>query len=208
MQTSSQFPGGIPGPHCAPTSAVALQSGLARQPRPQTPPGSTTGFLTSWAIPEPKLFLFGGPFCLAFASHCGLPIFPPGQRCTYTLASTGRPCSAPLGSGSQHVHCCASAPCMARHNQIRDTWADLLKKAGWTVRVEQLVPTATGHKRADLVATGPQGEDIALDVMVTAPPDVLEPPPMRICKPRPRPSPRDTMSSTTVNFLLAPSSSH
>ena len=65
---------------------------------------------------------------------------------------------------------------MARHNAIRDAWASLLKQAGWTVRLEQLVPTATGHKRADLVATGPQGEDIAVDIMVIACPDVLDPP--------------------------------
>ena len=32
-------------------------------------------------------------------------------------------------------------------------WAGLFKQAGWTVRIEQLVPTRTDYKRADLSAT-------------------------------------------------------
>ena len=55
---------------------------------------------------------------------------------------------------------------------MRDTWARLLKQAGWVVRIEQIVPTASRTKRADIAATSPAGEEIALDVMVTAPPQL------------------------------------
>ena len=126
-------------------------------------------FLTSWMVPRPRLMLYAGPLRLAFALHCGLPLYGPGSHCSYTPASTGHPCGCLLGRASHHVMTCAYAPRMQRHNHLRDAWATLIKQAGWTVRVEQLVPTSQDHKRADIVATGPSGEGLALDVMVTAP---------------------------------------
>ena len=126
-------------------------------------------FANAWLIPRPGLLLFGGPFRYAMATYCGLPLFREGSYCTYTPASTGRPCSAPLGRHSHHVFSCAYAPRMQRHNAMRDAWAKLFKQAGWIVRIEQVVPTVSGMKRADLAATSPAGEELALDVMVTAP---------------------------------------
>ena len=129
-------------------------------------------FATSWMPIHPRLLLFGGPFRLATAMHCGLPVFGPSHHCQYTPASTGRPCSHPLGRFSHHVLTCAFAPRMHRHNALRDAWGALFHQAGWTVRTEQLVPTRDDFKRADLSATSPAGEDVAVDVMVTSPSDL------------------------------------
>ena len=126
----------------------------------------------------PCLLLFGGPFRCAIAAHCGFPIYGPGLHCCYTSASTGRTCATPLGRHSQHVLTCTYAPRMQRRDHIRDAWAHPLKQAGWTVRIEQVVPVSSGGgtRRADLAATSPAGEELALDVMVTAAPELSTPP--------------------------------
>ena len=55
---------------------------------------------------------------------------------------------------------------------MRDTWCSLLRQAGWTVAVEQLVHTAPQvSKRADLLATTAGGLAYALDLALAAPLD-------------------------------------
>ena len=63
---------------------------------------------------------------------------------------------------------CVSVPRMHRHNALGDAWANLFRQAGWTL----LVHTREDYKRADLSATSPAAEDVAVDVMVTAPADL------------------------------------
>ena len=152
--------------------ATKLLPGWTRRAGTTNPWRLHNHFLTSWLVPCPRLMLFAGPFRLAVAMHCGMPIFASSAHCQYTPSSTGRCCAAPLGQASQHVMTCAFAPRMQRHNFLRDAWAQLFKQAGWTVRLEQLVPTTSEPKRADLIGIGPSGEIVALDVMVTAPPDL------------------------------------
>ena len=168
----------------------ALSERLGAQTRTQAPwlvpPGWTSDpppdpwrlhhlFVTSWVVPRPHLLLYGGPFRHAVAVHCGLALFQPGQRCHYTPASTGRPCGTFLGLFSHHVMSCAHAPRMHRHNTIRDQWAVLLRQAQWHTRLEQLIDTPDGPKRCDIAATGPAGEELVLDVMITAAPDPARP---------------------------------
>ena len=110
------------------------------------------------------------------AVHLGLPGFPLAQRCHYTPITTGRRCNAQLGQHSDHVHTCAQATGMRRHNRMRDAWHQIFRQAGWYSQTEQLVFTKEGAcKRADVVALAPEGTKYACDVAFTATPTPAEP---------------------------------
>ena len=116
----------------------------------------------------------GSPALGAHFLH-GPPGFPSGQRCHYTLVTTGKRCHHQLGPHSQHVFACTQAPGMRRHNRLRDEWIHLCCAAGWHAQPEQLVFTAPDVcKRADLVVLTPEGTKPACDALVTASPTPAE----------------------------------
>ena len=80
----------------------------------------------SWYVASPH-YLLPSPLRLALASHMGLPIFSPGQRCHYTPITTGCRCHHQLGTHSDHVFACAQGPSMRRHNRMRDEWIALCR---------------------------------------------------------------------------------
>ena len=130
----------------------------------------------SWYIATPQTLLPRGPLRTALAIHLGLPVFPPGQRCHYTPLTTGRRCNHQLGQHSDHVHACAQAASVRRHNRMRDVWHQLCRQAGWHAQTEQLVFTRDGTcKRADIVALSPEGAKYACDVTFTSCPTPAEP---------------------------------
>ena len=125
----------------------------------------------AWYTASPDTHLPRGPFRLAVATHLGLPVFEPEQRCSYRPLTTGRACSAALGQHGSHVHTCAYGPRQRRHNSIRDAWATIIRAARWRCETEQVVRTGDGaFHRADLIATAPDGTLWALDVSITATP--------------------------------------
>ena len=127
--------------------------------------------ILAWYTASPDTHLPRGPFRLAFATHLGLPVFEPEQRCMYRPLATGRACSAALGQHGNHVHACAYGPRQRRHNSVRDAWATIIKAARWRCESEQIVRTGDdSFHRADLVATAPDGTLWALDVSITAAP--------------------------------------
>ena len=148
---------------------------------PNTPEGEVTyrwmlKCQMSWYVVGPGcLFLTRAPLRLALASHMGLPVFAPGQRCHYTPITTGRRCHQQLGTHSEHVFACAHSPGMRRHNRLRDAWMQLARSAGWHAQTEQLVFIAADVcKRADIVTLALDGTKFACDVMVTASPTLCE----------------------------------
>ena len=131
----------------------------------------------AWFTASPHTFLPYGPFRLAFATHLRLPVFERGQRCQYRPLSSGIPCHQQLGPYCCHVHTCAYGPRMRRHDRLRNAWAELAREAGWHVGLEQLVRTHDGAThRADIVATSPEGTQWALDISITASPDLFAAP--------------------------------
>ena len=106
---------------------------------------------------------------LELATHLGLAVFAPEQRCSYVPVSSRRSCQAALGSHSHHVHHCAHGPRLRRHNQLCRTWTLLLRRAGWHVQTEQNIPLLGGDtKRADLVAVSSTGVTTVCDLQVTS----------------------------------------
>ena len=98
------------------------------------------------------------------------------------VAVTTRPtlrgiCAQALDPHVTHCWTCGSGPRQGKHNNVRDEWLRLLRKAGWRATPEQLMalPEAT-HKRADILATANTGELFALDVTFTMPLDDSEGP--------------------------------
>ena len=117
----------------------------------------------------PWTFLSRPALRLWLATHLGLAVFAPEQRCSYVPVSSGRSCQAALGSHSHHVHHCAHGPRLRRHNQLCRTWTLLLRRAGWHVQTEQNIPLLGGDaKRADLVAVSPTGVTTVCDLQVTS----------------------------------------
>ena len=113
----------------------------------------------------------------AMAVHYRLPVFPVPGRCQYVTLTSGTPCMHALDPHGTHVHACAYGPQQRRHDAMRDIWCTLLRKAGWTVSIEQLVLTAPqASKRADILVTTQGGLAFALDLTFSAPLDDAGPP--------------------------------
>ena len=121
-------------------------------------------FLASpWTfLPRPALRLW-------IASHLGLPVFAPEQRCSYIPLTAVQTCKAALGLHSHHAYHCAFGPRMHRHNQLCRPGAPLLWRAGWHLQIEQNIPLLDDNtKRADLAAVSPTRLTTVCDLQVTA----------------------------------------
>ena len=94
---------------------------LQTPPLPKTPDGDIPWRwqVRCWYVAPPHYLLLRGPLRLALASHMGLPVFSPGQRC-YTPITMGRRCHQQLGTHSDHVFACAQGPSLRRHNRMCD----------------------------------------------------------------------------------------
>ena len=123
----------------------------------------------AWFTDQGPYMLPKGALRLALATHLQLPLVPDTARCRYQGRHHEAPCHQLLGRWAHHVHACGQGPRQAKHNKLRDTWAALLRRAGWHVQLEQLVTTTAGPHRADLVTIPATGMAQALDFHITAP---------------------------------------
>ena len=131
---------------------------------------------SAWWTATPSTYLLAGPLRLAVRRHLGLPVFAPDIRCQYAPLRTGRTCGTPLGPFSGHVRACAQGPRLHRHHALVRQWRCLLMAAGYTVQLEQdVLLETTASKQADLVARHENGDQLALDVLVTGSPDLAQP---------------------------------
>jgi hypothetical protein len=107
-------------------------------------------------------------FRCRLAYHLGVPLFHPGQRCSF--------CQSPMDCYGDHaLHCGAGrgASHTFRHHRVRDTVRRLLAAAGFTSVSEPQLPFRSsmgGPVRADLlVQQWSEGRDLYLDFVGASP---------------------------------------
>ena len=131
-----------------------------------TPKGISPAFQhrvnLAWLTASGPYLLPAGPLRLCVAVHLHIPLLRAGARCLYRGQTHAAPCNVVLDPHGQHVHACGQGPRQHKHDRLRNVWQHLLREAAWHVTAEQIVTTAAGPHRADLVAITPCGRLMCL----------------------------------------------
>eukprot|EP00971_Amphidinium_carterae_P348121 6490332-Amphidinium_carterae.1 len=138
--------------HATPLLTTALYKPVRRVPHFQPAPlvgdhrNTSPAFLYRTAL---LWFHFPGQFFVDDASlrmfvryFLQLPLLVSGHRCQYQTRVRGTTCGHQGDCFGRHAQACCAGPIQARHDRLRDEWAELAHMAGWTTATEQAIPVA------------------------------------------------------------------
>ena len=92
-----------------------------------------------------SLTLLDDVYRFAIRLRVGLAVADAGDTCSVFLSSLNRTCGRPLTPLADHAPGCAKAARLARHNDLRDWWTEVIKEAGGHALPGQLVTEYAPH---------------------------------------------------------------